>query len=172
MGKILAKLQLQRAVMKEEKIGYRPNVAAVILSRDFPQEKRFFLAKRKGIRRAWQFPQGGINDNETPQEALLRELREEIGTDAVEILAEFPEWISYDFPNNKSDKIYPYKGQNQKYFLVKLKEEAVINLELDETPEFEDYTFVTEEELFKKALFMKRRAYRRVIDFFKKEGFI
>jgi len=56
--------------------------------------------------------------------------------------------------------------------LVKLKEGAVINLELDATPEFEDYMFVTEEELFKKALYMKRRAYKRVIEYFKKEGFI
>ena len=151
---------------------YRPNVAAVVLSHKFPQEKLFFLGKRKGARRAWQFPQGGIDDGETPQEALLRELKEEIGTDAVEIIAEYPEWIRYDFPNNKSDKKYPFKGQNQKYFLFRLKEEAVINLELDTKPEFEDYKFVAEEELFKKALFMKRRAYRKVIEYFKKEGYI
>lgn len=157
--------------MKEKK-EYRPNVAAVILSHRHPDEKMYFLGKRKGVRRAWQFPQGGIDEGETPQEALLRELKEEIGTDAVEIIAEYPEWICYDFPNTTSDKKYPYKGQNQKYFLVRLKEDAVINLELDETPEFEDYIFVAERELFKKALFMKRRAYRRVIDFFKKEGFI
>ncbi len=157
--------------MKNKK-NYRPNVAAVILSPNFEEERLFFLAKRKGIRRAWQFPQGGINEGETPVEALLRELKEEIGTNQVEIIAEFPDWISYDFPNSKSDKKYPYKGQNQKYFLVKLKQEAVIDLNLDKTPEFEDYTFVTEAELFKKALYMKRRAYKRVIEYFKKEGYI
>jgi len=151
---------------------YRPNVAAVILSPNCNQEVTFFLGKRKGVRRAWQFPQGGIDGDETPQEALLRELKEEIGTNEVEIIAEYPEWICYDFPNNKSDKMYPYKGQNQKYFLVKLKKNATINLDLDEKPEFEDYTFVNEQELFKKALFMKRRAYKRVIEYFKKEGFI
>ncbi len=151
---------------------YRPNVAAVILSPDFENDRKFLLAKRKGIRRAWQFPQGGIDGEETPKEALLRELKEEIGTNDVEILAEFPEWISYEFPNSKSDKKYPYKGQNQKYFLVRLKKSAVINLKLDKTPEFEDYMFVTEAELFKKALYMKRRSYKRVIEYFKKEGFI
>jgi len=155
-----------------KKQDYRPNVAAVILSPKFPNEKLYFLAKRKGIRRAWQFPQGGIDGNETPQEALLRELKEEIGTDEVEIIAEYPEWICYDFPNNNSDKMYPYKGQNQKYFLVKLKDSAVINLNMETPPEFEDYIFVTEQELFKKALFMKRKAYKRVIEYFKKEGFI
>jgi len=151
---------------------YRPNVAAVILSADFSNDKKYFLAKRKGIRRAWQFPQGGIDEGESPKEALLRELREEIGTDEVDIISEFPEWISYDFPNSKSDKKYPYKGQNQKYFLVKLRSNAVINLNSEKIPEFEDYTFVTEAELFKKALYMKRRAYKRVIEYFKKEGFI
>jgi len=157
--------------MKKKK-DYRPNVAAIILSPDFPNDRLYFLAKRKGIRRAWQFPQGGINEGESPKEALLRELKEEIGTDEVEIIAEYPEWICYDFPNNKSNKKYPYKGQNQKYFLVKLKKDAIINLNIEDEPEFEDYTFVTEAELFKKALFMKRRAYRRVIEYFKKEGFL
>jgi putative (di)nucleoside polyphosphate hydrolase len=150
---------------------YRPNVAAVVLSSD-SSEVKFLLAKKKGVRRAWQFPQGGIDGDEKPQEALLRELKEEIGTDKVEIIAEYPEWISYDFPNTKGDKIYPFRGQNQKYFLVRLKEEAVIDLNFYKTPEFEEYKFVDENELFKKALFLKRRTYRRVIDYFKKEGFI
>jgi len=157
--------------MKRRK-DYRPNVAAVVLSPDFSKERLFLLAKRRGVRRAWQFPQGGINDGETPQEALLRELKEEIGTDDVEIIAEYPEWIRYDFPNNKSDKKYPYKGQNQKYFLVKLNPGAKINLNCEDFPEFEDFTYVTEDELFKKALFMKRKAYRKVIEYFKKEGYI
>ncbi len=158
--------------MSKNSSEYRPNVAAIVLSPDFENDRKFFLAKRKGIRRAWQFPQGGINEGESPQEALLRELKEEIGTNDVEILAEFPEWISYDFPNSKSDKKYPYKGQNQKYFLVRLKKEAIINLNYENAPEFEDFIFVTETELFKKALYMKRRAYKRVIEYFKKKGFI
>ncbi len=151
---------------------YRPNVAAVVLSPNFDQDKLFFLAKRKGVRRGWQFPQGGIDDNETPQEALLRELKEEIGTNAVEIIAEYPYWIKYDFPKNCSDKLYPFKGQNQKYFLVKLKPEANINLTLHTSPEFEEYIYVTEEELFKKARYLKRPTYKKVIEYFKKKGFI
>ena len=154
---------------------YRPNVAAVVLSYEHPKRVLFLLAKKRGVKKAWQFPQGGIDGKETPKEALLRELKEEIGTNDVEIIAEYPEWIRYDFPNSdnkKINKMYPFKGQNQKYFLVRLKKDAVIRLDLDKKPEFEDYIFVDEEELFKKALYMKRRAYRRVIDYFKKEGFI
>jgi len=151
---------------------YRPNVAAVVLSPNFKEDGLFFLAKRKGVRRGWQFPQGGIDDNETPKEALLRELKEEIGTDAVEIIAEYPEWIRYDFPQTSGNKIYPFKGQNQKYFLVQLKPEAKIDLTLHTTPEFEEYIYVTESELFKKARYLKRRTYKTVIEYFKKKGFI
>ena len=158
--------------MNEHYKEYRPNVAAVLLSSLFPKKKLFFLGKRRNIKRAWQFPQGGIDRGETPEEALLRELKEEIGTDEVEIIAKFPEWICYDFPNKKGDKIYPYKGQKQLYFLVKLKEGAKIYLNNENPPEFEDYIFVTEEELFKKATYLKRGAYKRVIKYFKEKGYL
>ncbi len=70
---------------------YRPNVAAIILSAEYPSQKLFLLAKRKGVRRGWQFPQGGIDKGETPKQALFRELKEEIGTREVEIIAEYPD---------------------------------------------------------------------------------
>jgi putative (di)nucleoside polyphosphate hydrolase len=152
---------------------YRPNVAAIVLSEEYPEKCEFMIARRKGMRRGWQFPQGGIDENESTEEALRRELREEIGTDEIEIIAEYPEWISYDFPKNaKNPKMYPFKGQRQKYYLVRLKENARIDLESYETPEFEEYKFVTGDELFKQVAFFKRKVYRRVIEYFTKEGFI
>jgi len=153
--------------------GYRPNVAAIVLSSDYPDKCEFMIARRKGMRRGWQFPQGGIDSDETPEEALRRELREEIGTDAVEIIAEYPEWISYDFPKtSRGPRRYPFKGQRQKYFLVRLKEEATIDLEAFEVPEFEEYRFVDMEELFRRITFFKRKVYRQVIDHFIKEGLL
>lgn len=156
----------------QKRVGYRPNVSAVILSSKYPEKCEFFIAHRSDIKNAWQFPQGGIDEGETPQEALLRELLEEIGCNSVEILAEFPEWITYDFPNVTSNKMYPFKGQTQKYFLVRLKEGAKIDLLAHDIPEFEEYDFVTHGELFKRVTYFKRKPYRRVIDYFIKEGFI
>lgn len=152
--------------------GYRPNVAAIILSSEYPKKCEFMLSRRNGMKRGWQFPQGGIDEGESNIEALMRELKEEIGTNDVEILAEYPKWITYDFPKTTKSKLYPFRGQTQKYFLVKLRESARIDLFAHEIPEFEEYKFVDIGELFKRASFLKRRAYRKVIDYFKKEGIL
>jgi len=151
---------------------YRPNVAAIILSSEYPKKCEFMISRRNGMKRGWQFPQGGIDEGESNVDALMRELKEEIGTNEVEILAEYPEWITYDFPQSTKGKLYPYKGQTQKYFLVRLREDAKIDLFAHEIPEFEEYKFVGLNALFKTATFLKRRAYRRVIDYFIKEGIL
>ena len=156
----------------QNKKRYRPNVAAVILSPKYPDKCEFFIAHRSDIKNAWQFPQGGIDEGETPEEALKRELLEEIGCNDVEILGEFPEWITYDFPKVARGKCYPFDGQTQKYFLVRLKEDAKIDLKAFEIPEFEEYEFVAYEELFKRVTYFKRKVYRKVIDYFIQEGLI
>ncbi len=151
---------------------YRPNVAAIVLSPEYPKKCEFMLSRRSGIKRGWQFPQGGVDEGESLVDALKRELKEEIGTDDVEILAEYPEWITYDFPKTSKGKLYPFRGQTQKYFLVRLRESAKIDLFAHDIPEFEEYRFVSMDELFKRATYLKRRAYRRVIDYFVKEGIL
>lgn len=151
---------------------YRPNVAAVLLSPAYPKECRFFIAHRLDIKGAWQFPQGGIDEGESPKEALLRELREEIGTDSVEILCECPHWIRYDFPKSMAKKMYVgFAGQIQKYFLARLKHNAVINLCTNE-PEFDAYTFVDTQELFARVTHFKKEVYKQVLAHFKKEGYL
>jgi len=151
---------------------YRKNVAAVILSPKYPNKCEFFIAHRTDIKNAWQFPQGGIDEGESPQDALKRELLEEIGCNDVEILGEYPEWITYDFPPTARGKCYPFDGQTQKYFLVRLKDDSSIDLDAFEIPEFKEYEFVAYEELFQRVTYFKRRVYKRVIDYFKEQGLI
>jgi putative (di)nucleoside polyphosphate hydrolase len=155
----------------ELKKRYRPNVAAVIVSSKYPFECEIFIALRTDIEDAWQFPQGGIDEGESAKEALYRELKEEIGTDEVEVLTEYPEWLTYDFPGKIAKKMYPYDGQTQKYFLVRLKPEATINLQT-KVPEFSEYKFVSYAEALEHITYFKRPVYKKVLEYFKQEGYL
>ncbi len=149
---------------------YRKNVAAVILSSEYPYNCKILVALRNDMD-VWQFPQGGIDTGESPKEALFRELKEELGTNEFEIIAEYPEWLSYEFPSEAVKKKYNFDGQTQRYFLVKIKDNNLINLDTEE-PEFKEYLFVNYKDIkpyinhFKKAIYMK------VLKYFQKEGFI
>lgn len=148
---------------------YRPNVAAILLHPDYcpkqPSTHLFFLAERIDMQGVWQFPQGGIDADESPESTLMRELEEEIGTSKIEILAEYPKWISYDFPEFAITKMRPYIGQRQRYFLARLLPEATINLAAH-TPEFSRYEFVEYDEIFKRVTHFKRGVYHKVFEFF------
>ncbi|MDD2651695.1 MAG: RNA pyrophosphohydrolase [Sulfurimonas sp.] len=157
--------------MMNQKDLYRPNVAMVIVSSDYPNSREIFLAQRNDLLDVWQFPQGGIDEGEEVLEALFRELQEEIGTQSVEVIAEFPEWISYDFPPKIAQSMKPFIGQKQRYFLVKLNEDAVINIETQH-PEFCDYKFVSVDEALSMSASFKKNVYESVISYFKKEGLL
>jgi len=156
----------------QNKKKYRPNVAAVVLSSKYPDSCEFFLAHRNDMNGIWQFPQGGIEDGETPTDALFRELEEEIGTSNVEIIGEYPEWLTYDFSKGSSHKLYSYDGQTQKYFLVRLRDNSNIKLDAFITPEFSEYQFLEYNELMHRASYLKKKVYKKVIDYFKQEGLI
>lgn len=150
---------------------YRPNVAMIIVSNDYPQKKEIFIAQRNDLSDVWQFPQGGIDEGEEVEEALFRELKEEIGTNKVKIIYEYPEWIQYDFPPKINAKMRPYKGQKQRYFLVKLKKSAKININTKH-PEFSDYKFVNVDEALGLSASFKQVVYETVIQHFKDEGYL
>lgn len=76
---------------------YRPNVACIVLSSSYPLKCEFLVARRSDMKDVWQFPQGGIDKKEEPKEALLRELKEEIGTNKIDILCEYPNGFHMTF---------------------------------------------------------------------------
>lgn len=154
-----------------KKDSYRPNVAMIIVSNNYPEKKEIFIAQRNDLLNIWQFPQGGIDKGEEVEEALFRELEEEIGTKKAKIIAEYPEWISYDFPEKIAKKMKPYKGQTQRYFLMKLKKSAEIKLDTAH-PEFIDYKFVSVDDLLNHTAHFKKPIYETVINYFKKEGLL
>jgi putative (di)nucleoside polyphosphate hydrolase len=154
-----------------EKKFYRPNVAAIIVSSDYPEKKDVFIAERSDLEGVWQFPQGGIDEGESSEEALFRELGEEIGTKKVEIIAEYPDWIAYDFPSHVAAKMAPYAGQKQRYYLVRLKKGALINLETKH-PEFKAHRFVAIDELLDHVAHFKKPVYERVISHFRTKGYL
>lgn len=154
-----------------EKKFYRPNVAAIIVSPEYPETKDIFIAERNDLVGVWQFPQGGIDEGESSEEALFRELEEEIGTQKVEIIAEYPEWIAYDFPPHVAAKMAPYAGQKQRYYLVRLKKGAKIDLDTKH-PEFKAYRFVAVDELLGHIAHFKKPVYERVISHFRAKGYL
>jgi len=148
---------------------YRPNVAMIIVSENYPQKKEIFIAQRNDLTDIWQFPQGGIDEGEEVKDALFREMEEEIGTDKAQIIAEYPEWISYDFPPKILKKMKPYKGQIQKYFLLKLSKDATINI-ATKHPEFSDYKFVSVDDVLGLTAHFKKPVYEKVIKYFIEKG--
>ncbi len=150
---------------------YRPNVAMIVLSHKYPQKKEIFIAQRNDLHEVWQFPQGGIDEGEEVQEALFRELEEEIGTKKATIIAEYPEWISYDFPPKIAASMKPFIGQMQRYFLLKLDKDAKINIQT-EHPEFSAYKFVKVDDALNLSAAFKLEVYNKVINYFKKESYL
>ncbi len=147
-----------------EKEGYRPNVG-IVLANDRGQ---VLWARRVGGRDAWQFPQGGINRGESPEQALYRELEEEVGLtpDAVEVLAVTRGWLRYRLPRRfirKGQKPVCI-GQKQKWFLLRmLASDDAVRLDLNDKPEFDHWQWVSYWYPLDQVIAFKRDVYRRAM---------
>ena len=144
--------------------GFRPNVG-IILAND---QGRLLWARRIGGRNAWQFPQGGINRGESPEEALFRELQEEVGLSesSVEVLAATRGWLRYRLPKRfvrKGQKPVCI-GQKQKWFLLRmLDDDTAVQLDLNATPEFDQWQWVSYWYPLDQVISFKRDVYRRAM---------
>jgi putative (di)nucleoside polyphosphate hydrolase len=110
---------------------------------------------------AWQMPQGGIDPGETPRQAAFRELKEEVGTDKAEILAETRGWLHYDLPSDIASRMWGgrWRGQRQKWFLMRFTgEDADIN-PATEHPEFDAWEWVEPRRLPELIVPFKRPLY-------------
>jgi putative (di)nucleoside polyphosphate hydrolase len=159
------------AVMTGADLPYRRNVGATL----FDRTGRVLVARRadfpnaEGAAGGWQLPQGGIDADEDPRAAVLRELAEEIGTDRAEIIGEHPDWLSYDLPPELLGRALGgrYRGQQQRWFALRfLGDDADIRLDADPHPEFDAWRWADFAELPALAVPFKRRIYEVLVTSF------
>lgn len=113
----------------------------------------------------WQMPQGGIDEGESPQDAALRELEEEVGTDKAEIIAESSDWFSYDLPEPISRKVWGgrYRGQSQRWFAMRFTgSDDEIRLDRHKQ-EFSEWSWVPMSRLVDMITPFKQDVYRQVV---------
>ena len=118
---------------------------------------------------AWQLPQGGINEGESPIDAAFRELEEETSIRSVNYVAEYPEWLNYDIPENLADKLWDqkYRGQTQKWVALKFTGiDSDINIKTH-IPEFSKWKWICPHQLTSLAAPFKRGVYENVLNVFK-----
>ena len=139
---------------------YRPGVGIMLLNRN----NRVLVGRRRKHRDViWQMPQGGIEPGESPLAAALRELKEEVGTDNVAVLAESQEWLSYDLPVERIGKAWNgrWRGQRQKWFAMRFKGlDAEIKVD---NHEFDDWKWTHLRELTEISVPFKRELYVSVL---------
>ena len=144
---------------------YRPAVGIMLLNR----AGQVFVGRRidmpAGLA-AWQMPQGGIDPGETPREAAIRELAEEVGNDAAEIIAESRRWLHYDVPSQIAGRMWGgrWRGQRQKWFAMRfIGEDSDIDPARTEHPEFDAWEWVAPERLPELIVPFKRQLYLDVL---------
>lgn len=155
--------------------GFRLNVG-IILANQFNE---VLWARRIG-QNSWQFPQGGIKVTETPDEALFRELYEEVGLNAsdVEIVAKTKGWLRYRLPKKmiRHNSLPLCVGQKQKWYLLRMHcDDSMVTMNSSTNPEFDQWQWVSYWYPLGQVVSFKREVYRRAMkelshDLFKHRG--
>jgi len=143
--------------------GYRPNVGIILNN----SEGKVFWAKRCG-QNAWQFPQGGIRQDESPLDAMYRELYEETGLvpEFVEVVGQTSDWLRYRIPDHllRKSSIPLCIGQKQIWYCLKLiGSESDVNLSCTENPEFDQWRWVDYWTPVEEIIAFKRKVYKKAL---------
>ncbi len=143
--------------------GYRANVGIILNN----QDGKLLWARRIG-QEAWQFPQGGIQPNETLEDAMFRELREEVGLEPrhVAILGRTNDWLRYRLPKGliRHQSKPLCIGQKQIWFLLELQgEESDVRLDASDQPEFDHWRWVDYWAPLEEIVQFKRNVYKHAL---------
>ncbi len=150
--------------MNESK--YRKCVGVMIVNKN----KKVFVAERIDFPGSFQMPQGGVEDDEEPNGAIIREIEEETGIKNIEILSCMPEPIEYTIPHNHIPHHWngEFIGQSILFFLARFTgEDSEINLNYSKNPEFKSWKWVDLSEVPNCGVIFKRALYKQVHDTFK-----
>lgn len=141
---------------------YRRGVGMILVN----EVGHIFLGKRAKMQEdTWQMPQGGIDRGETLTQAMKREMMEEVGTNAFEIIAESAQWYRYDFPTILRDNLWGgrFRGQQQKWFLLRFTgTDAMINIATHHQ-EFSAWQWASKEETLSLVVGFKEELYQQVL---------
>lgn len=142
---------------------YRPNVGIVI----FNSKKKIWCGRRLGIntKDAWQLPQGGIDDNESPLEAAVREAYEETGIKSIKKISKIDEWIKYELPKDIAKNKWNGKfiGQMQKWFLFQFYgNDDEINININKKAEFSEWKWEKDIYIQRNVAEFRKNVYKKV----------